>query len=166
MRSAQRTFLSLGSRADRCPDSTISFLLAMLQPKRTKYRRQHRLRSQNKGVATRGTKISFGEIGIKALSAGEVTARQIEAARRAITRAVKRGGKVWIRVFPDKVLTAKGAEVPMGSGKGAPDHWVTQVKPGKMLFEMSGADPKLMREALEKATYKLPVKCRIIDTNL
>ena len=138
----------------------------MLQPKKTKFRRLHRLRSQRNGIATRGTNIAFGEIAIKAMTAGEVTARQIEAARRTIARAVKRGGKVWIRIFPDKVLTAKGAEVPMGSGKGAPDHWVHQVKPGKILFEMAGADPDLMRKALKLATYKLPVKCKIITTEI
>lgn len=138
----------------------------MLQPKRVKHRKQHRLRSQTKGVATRGTDVSFGQIGIKAVTAGELSARQIEAARRTITRAVKRGGKVWIRVFPDKVLTAKGAEVPMGSGKGAPDKWVTQVKPGKMLFEMAGAEEALMREALHLASYKLPIKCKIVTPEI
>ncbi len=134
----------------------------MLQPKRTKFRRHHRGRSQSQGIATRGNKISFGQVAIKALTAGEITARQIEAARRSIARAVKRGGKIWIRIFPDKVVTIKGAEVPMGSGKGSPDRWVTQVLPGKILFEMAGADLALMREALHLATYKLPVKCRII----
>lgn len=138
----------------------------MLQPKKTKFRRLHRLRSQGKGVATRGTTISFGEIAIKATTAGEITARQIEATRRVIARSVKRGGKIWIRVFPDKVLTAKGAEVPMGSGKGAPDQWVVQVKPGKVLFEMGGADMDLMREALTKATYKLPVQCKVITPEI
>jgi large subunit ribosomal protein L16 len=138
----------------------------MLQPKKTKFRRQHRMRSQGKGLATRGTKIAFGEIAIKAVGATELTARQIEAARRTIARAVKRGGKIWIRVFPDKVLTAKSGEVPMGSGKGAPDHWVTQVLPGKILFEMAGADPELMREALKLAIYKLPVKCKIVTNEL
>lgn len=138
----------------------------MLQPKKTKFRRQHRLRSQSKGLATRGAEIAFGEIAIKATSRGEMTARQIEAARRTITRAVKRGGKVWIRVFPDKILTAKGAEVPMGSGKGAPDKWVSQIKPGRILFEMAGADMALMRNALDLATYKLPVKCKIITKDI
>jgi len=138
----------------------------MLQPKKTKFRRLHRLRSQNRGISTRGAGIAFGEIAIKAVAAGEISARQIEAARRTIARAVKRGGKTWIRVFPDKVLTAKGAEVPMGSGKGAPDSWVTQVKPGRILFEMAGAEKDLMRNALKLATYKLPVKCKIIDTEI
>ncbi len=134
----------------------------MLEPKRPKHRKLFRLRAQSKGVATRGVKIAYGEIAIKAVTGGEVSARQIEAARRAITRAVKRGGKVWIRVFPDKILTSKGAEVPMGSGKGAPDKWVIQVKPGRILFEMGGAEEPLMRNALKLATYKLPVKCKII----
>lgn len=138
----------------------------MLQPKRTKFRRQHRLRSQSKGISTRGSRISFGEIGIKAVEAGEITARQIEAARRAITRSVKRGGKVWIRIFPDKILTAKSGEVPMGSGKGAPDHWVTQVKPGKVMFEMAGVEEELMRHALKLAIYKLPIKCKIVTNEI
>ena len=138
----------------------------MLQPKRVKHRKQHRLRSQSKGIATRGAAVSFGEIAIKTVQAGEITARQIEAARRTITRAVKRGGKVWIRIFPDKILTAKGAEVPMGSGKGAPDKWVSQVKPGRVLFEMAGADEALMREALKLAIHKLPVKCKIVTPEL
>jgi len=138
----------------------------MLQPKRTKFRKQHRLRSQRKGASQRGNKISFGTIGIKALSAGEINARQIEAARRAIARAVKRGGKVWIRVFPDKILTAKSGEVPMGSGKGAPDKWVEQVLPGRVLFEMAGVEEEVMREALKLATYKLSVKCKIITKEI
>lgn len=135
----------------------------MLQPKKTKYRRLHRMRSQNKGVATRGSSIAYGEMALKTVQDGEITARQIEAARRAIARAVKRGGKVWIRVFPDKVLTAKSGEVPMGSGKGAPDKWVAQVLPGKVLFEMSGVSPELMKDALKRASYKLCVKCRVVS---
>ncbi|MCK5460892.1 50S ribosomal protein L16 [Candidatus Gracilibacteria bacterium] len=138
----------------------------MLQPKRTKYRKLHRLRSQNKGVATRGSVISFGEIGLKAVTAGEITARQIEAARRTIARSVKRGGKVWVRIFPDKVLTAKSGEVPMGSGKGAPDKWVAQVLPGKILFEMSGVEEELMRKAMKLASYKLCVKSKVIGTEI
>ncbi len=138
----------------------------MLQPKRTKFRRLHRLRSQGKGVATRGNQISFGEIAIKAITGGELTARQIESARRTIARAVKRGGKTWIRVFPDKVLTAKGAEVPMGSGKGSPDKWVVQIRPGKILFEMAGAELELMRKAMSLATYKLPLQCKIITPDI
>lgn len=138
----------------------------MLQPKKTKFRKIHRLRSQRKGVATKGASIAFGEIGIKSLEAGEITARQIEAARRAIARAVKRGGKIWIRIFPDKVLTAKSGEVPMGSGKGAPDKWVAQVLPGTILFEMGGADKELMREALKLACYKLSVKTKVVTPEL
>lgn len=140
--------------------------ISMLQPKKTKFRKIHRLRSQSKGVATRGIAIAYGEIAIKATTRGELTSRQIEAARRTITRTVKRGGKVWIRVFPDKILTSKGAEVPMGSGKGAPDKWVTQIKPGKILFEMAGADMELMRKALDLAIYKLPLKCKIITREI
>ena len=135
----------------------------MLEPKRSKHRKQFRLRSHAKGISTRGSRIVYGDIGIKAVTAGEISARQIESARRTITRAVKRGGKVWIRIFPDKILTSKGAEVPMGSGKGAPDKWVAQVKPGRMLFEMAGASQDLMRKALKLATYKLSVKCKIIS---
>ncbi len=135
----------------------------MLEPKRTKHRKQFRLRSQNKGISTRGNTIAYGDIAMKATTAGEISARQIEAARRTISRAIKRGGKVWIRVFPDKVITAKGAEVPMGSGKGAPDRWVAQVKPGRILFEMSGAEMPLMRKALKLAAYKLCVKCKIVS---
>jgi len=138
----------------------------MLQPKRTKFRKQHRMRSQSKGIATRGSSIAFGELAIKTVEAGEITARQIEAARRTIARAVKRGGKTWIRIFPDKVLSAKGAEVPMGSGKGAPDHWVSQVKPGRIIFEMAGAEESLMRNALKLAIYKLPVKCKVISNEI
>ncbi len=138
----------------------------MLQPKKTKFRRMHRLRSQSKGISVRGATISFGDVAIKAVTSGEITARQIEAARRAITHSVKRGGKIWIRIFPDKVLTAKGAEVPMGSGKGAPDKWVSQVKKGKILFEMAGAEIAVMREALRLATYKLPVKCKVITKDI
>ncbi len=134
----------------------------MLEPKRPRRRKIFRLRSQKKGIATRGAQIAYGDMAIKAMTAGEISARQIEAARRTITRAIKRGGKVWIRIFPDKVITAKGAEVPMGSGKGAPDRWVSQVKPGKILFEIAGADEALMREALHLATYKLCVKCKIV----
>jgi len=130
----------------------------MLQPKKTKHRKQFRLRSQSKGISTRGATIAFGKIAIKAV--------QVEATRRVISRASKRGGKTWIRIFPQKVLTSKGAEVPMGSGKGAPDKWVCQVKPGRILFEMAGADMATMKEALRLAIYKLPIKCKIITTEI
>ena len=135
----------------------------MLEPKRPRRRKVFRLRSQNKGVATRGISLAYGDMGIKAITGGEISARQIEAARRAISRAIKRGGKVWIRIFPDKILTAKGAEVPMGSGKGAPDKWVAQVKPGRIIFELSGAEEDVMRNALKLAAYKLCVKCKIVS---
>lgn len=126
----------------------------------------HRMRSQNRGVATRGSRIAYGDMALKTVEDGELTARQIEAARRAIARAVKRGGKIWIRVFPDKILTAKSGEVPMGSGKGAPDKWVAQVLPGKILFEMSGVEPELARKALKLASYKLCVKCKVVSNQI
>ncbi len=132
----------------------------MLQPKRLKYRKQHRGRM--KGVATRGNTIAFGEYGLQSLDPGWITARQIEAARRAITHHLKRGGKVWIRIFPDKVVTAKPAETRMGSGKGAPDHYVAVVKPGRVLFEVGGVRPELAHEALRLAQYKLPVQTRFL----
>ncbi len=138
----------------------------MLQPKKTKYRKQFRLRSQNRGIATKGTSFAFGEIGLRTISAGEISARQIEAARRVISRSVKRGGKVWIRIFPDKILTSKGAEMPMGKGKGAPDTWVAQVLPGKMLFEISGVATDLMKKSLKLASYKLCVKCKIVTSEI
>lgn len=138
----------------------------MLQPKKTKFRKQFRRRGQSTGISVRGATVAFGQVGLKATTAGEISARQIEAARRVITRSAKRGGKVWIRIFPDKVLTAKGAEVPMGSGKGAPDKWVMQVKPGRILFEMAGVDPQVMTDALKAAAYKLPVKCKVVTPEL
>jgi len=138
----------------------------MLQPKRTKHRKQFRMRSQGKGHATRGTTIAFGEIGLMTTTAGEISARQIEATRRVIARSMKRGGKVWIRTFPDKILTAKGAEVPMGSGKGSPDKWVCQVLPGKVLFEIAGLPMDVMINSLKSAAYKLPVKCKVITQDI
>lgn len=138
----------------------------MLQPKKTKFRKQHRLRSQRKGMATRGSSIAYGEVALKSTDAGEITARQIEAARRTIARALKRGGKVWIRVFPDKLLTAKSGEVPMGSGKGAPDKWVASVRPGKIIFEISGVEESVMRNALKLAAYKLSVKSKIVSKEI
>ena len=138
----------------------------MLQPKRTKHRKQFRLRSQNKTHATRGISLAYGQYGIKATGNGEFSARQIEASRRVITHALKRGGKVWIRVFPDKILTSKGAEVPMGSGKGAPDKWVCQICPGKILFEVAGAEASQMKKALKLAIYKIPMKCQIVSKEI
>jgi large subunit ribosomal protein L16 len=133
----------------------------MLLPKRTKYRKQHRGRM--KGRAGRGNTLSFGEFGLQALEPCWMTSRQIEAARRAIVRHVKRGGKLWIRVFPDKPVTAKPAETRMGAGKGAVDHWVAVVKPGRMIFEISGVSEDAAREAMRLASHKLPVRTRFVD---
>lgn len=137
----------------------------MLVPKKLKFRKLHRGRSQLKGKAMRGSSMSFGEYGLKAMTAGEITSRQIEAARRAITHYCKRGGKIWIRLFPMKPLTEKGAETPMGSGKGAIDRYVDVVKPGKIIFEMNGVTEEIAREALRRASHKLPVKCKIIKSH-
>ncbi len=128
----------------------------MLSPKRVKYRK--RQRGRLKGTAQRGAAVSFGEFGLKATTGGYLTARQIEAARRAMTRRVKRGGKMWIRIFPDVPVTKKPAETRMGSGKGSPEYWVAKIKPGRVLFEMSGVDEDLAREALKLAAFKLPVR--------
>ncbi len=133
----------------------------MLQPKRTKFRKMHRGRRQ--GSAQGGNRVDFGDFGLKATSAAWVTARQIEAARRAITRHFRRGGQVWIRVFPDKPVTSKPAETRMGSGKGAVDRWVAVVKPGRVLFEVSGIEQDLAREALRLASQKLPVSTTMIS---
>src|SRR3989338_1541931 len=128
----------------------------MLQPKRTKYRKQ--FKGSNRGIATRGTKVSFGEYGIKALEHANITARQLEAARRAMSHHIKRGGKVWIRVFPDKPITKKPLEVRQGSGKGNVEYWVALVQPGKIIFEIEGVTEDLAREALGLAAAKLPVR--------
>lgn len=128
----------------------------MLSPKRVKYRK--RQRGRLKGTAQRGAAVSFGEYGLKATTGGYLTARQIEAARRAMTRRVKRGGKMWIRIFPDVPVTKKPAETRMGSGKGTPEFWVAKIKPGRVLFEMSGVDEALAREAFKLAAFKLPVR--------
>ncbi len=132
----------------------------MLQPKRVKYRKQQR--GRNRGLAHRGNTVAFGEFGLMALERSWITSRQIEAARRAITHHVKRGGKVWIRIFPDKPMTAKPAETRMGSGKGAVDHYVAVVKPGRVMFELGGVRPEIAHEALNLAAQKLPIKCKII----
>ncbi len=132
----------------------------MLQPKRTKFRRKQKGRI--KGIAQRGHTIAFGTFGLKALEPGWITSRQIEAARVAVTRAMKREGQVWIRVFPDKPITKKPAEVRMGKGKGAPEYWVAVVKPGTILFESSGTNTKLAQEALRLAAQKLPIKTQFI----
>lgn len=127
----------------------------MLQPKRTKFRKQQK--GRNRGVATRGNKVSFGEFGLKTLDRGRITSRQIEAARRAISRFIKRGGKVWIRIFPDKPITQKPLEVRQGSGKGNVEYWVALVQPGRVLFELDGVDRKDAEEAFRLAASKLPV---------
>ncbi len=132
----------------------------MLMPKRVKYRKQ--MRGRMKGRATRGTQIVFGEYGLQALEPAWITARQIEAARRAIVRHVRRRGKYWIRVFPDKPVTAKPAETRMGKGKGSVDHWVAVVKPGRIMFELSGVSEEMAREAMRLASHKLPIKCQFV----
>lgn len=132
----------------------------MLMPKRVKYRKQHRGRM--KGKAGRGMDIAFGDIGLQALEPSWITARQIEAARRAIVRYMKRRGKYWIRIFPDKPVTAKPAETRMGKGKGAVDHWVAVVRPGRVLFELAGVPDDVAREALRLAAHKLPIRTQVI----
>jgi large subunit ribosomal protein L16 len=132
----------------------------MLLPKRTKFRKQHR--GRNKGLSYRGSGVSFGEYGLMALEATWITSRQIEATRRTITNYVKRGGKVWIRIFPDKPVTQKPAETRMGGGKGSVDHWVAVVKPGRVMFELGGVREEIALEALNRAAQKLPIKCKII----
>ncbi len=128
----------------------------MLQPKRTKFRKQHK--GRNRGLALRGNTVSFGEYGLKSLQRGRITARQIEAARRAITRHVKRSGQLWIRIFPDKPITKKPLEVRMGKGKGSVEYWVAEVKPGTVLYEINGVPEEIAREAFQLAAAKLPVK--------
>lgn len=132
----------------------------MLMPKRTKFRRHHR--GDRSGHETRGTTVTFGDYALVAQDPAWITSRQIEAARRAITRAIKRGGKIWIRVFPDKPVTAKPAETRMGSGKGAPEYWVAVVKPGRILFEMDGVSEELAREAMRLAAHKLPIHTKFV----
>src|SRR5215216_1308586 len=133
----------------------------MLQPNRTKFRKAHKGRIH--GTATSGTSLTFGQFGLKALEPDRVTARQIEAARRAMTRHMKRAGRVWIRIFPDVPVSKKPIEVRMGSGKGTPEFWVTRIKPGRILFEIDGVTEILAREALELAAAKLPIKTRFIE---
>jgi len=132
----------------------------MLQPKRTKFRKAQK--GRNRGLAHRGSQIAFGDFGLKTLQPGWLTSRQIEASRIAVTRFMKRQGKVWIRVFPDKPITAKPAEVRMGKGKGAPSHWVAVIRPGRILFECEGVDVEQAREAMRLAAQKLPVKCKFV----
>jgi large subunit ribosomal protein L16 len=136
----------------------------MLSPKRTKFRKPHRGRLR--GTATRGNKIVFGDYGLQALEPVWLTSRQIEATRRSITRFVKRSGKLWIRVFPDKSITARAAESRMGSGKGAPDYWVAVIKPGHVLFEINGVSQTIAYQALKNASYKLPIKTKFIGREI
>ncbi len=133
----------------------------MLQPKRTKFRKQ--FKGRNRGIATTGNKVSFGEYGLKAITRGRITARQIEAARRALTRAIKRGGKVWIRIFPDKPITQKPLEVRQGKGKGNVEYWVALIQPGRMLFEIEGVTEELARQAFLLAAQKLPVTTEFVE---
>ena len=133
----------------------------MLQPKRTKYRKQQK--GRNRGLAFRGSSVSFGEYGLKAVGRGRITARQIEAARRAMTRHIKRGGKIWIRIFPDKPITKKPLEVRQGKGKGSVEYWVAQIQPGKMLYEMEGVSEEVAREAFTLAAAKLPVATKFVS---
>jgi len=132
----------------------------MLQPKRTKFRKQ--MKGRNRGLAQSGNRVSFGEFGLKAIGRGRITARQIEAARRTITRTVKRGGKLWIRVFPDKPISKKPLEVRMGKGKGNVEYWVAQIQPGRMLYEIEGVNEQLARQAFELAAAKLPVQTAFV----
>jgi large subunit ribosomal protein L16 len=136
----------------------------MLQPARRKYRKDHK--GRNRGLAMRGAHVSFGDFGLKATERGRLTARQIEAARRAITRHIKRGGRVWIRIFPDKPVSQKPAEVRMGNGKGNPEYWVAQIQPGKVLYEMDGVEETVAREAFLLAAAKLPLKTVFVARQL
>ena len=132
----------------------------MMQPKRTKFRKQQK--GRNRGLAQNGNAVSFGEYGLKAIGRGRITARQIEAARRAMTRHIKRGGKIWIRIFPDKPISKKPIEVRMGKGKGNVEYWVAQIQPGKMLYEMEGVSEDVAREAFRLAAAKLPISTRVV----
>ncbi len=136
----------------------------MLQPKRTKFRKQQK--GRNRGLALRGNKVSFGQYGLKATTRGRVTARQIEAARRAMTRHIKRGGRIWIRIFPDKPISKKPLEVRMGKGKGNPEYWVAMVKPGAVMYEMEGVSENIAREAMRLAAAKLPVRTTFISRHV
>ena len=136
----------------------------MLQPKRTKYRKQ--MKGKNRGLASRGSNVTFGEFGLKATGRGRITARQIEAARRAMTRHIKRCGKIWIRMFPDKPITKKPLEVRQGKGKGNVEYWVAQIQPGKILYEMSGVEETLAKEAFELAAAKLPIKTKFVSRQI
>ena len=136
----------------------------MLQPARTKYRKQQK--GRNTGVATRGNKVAFGEYGLKAIGRGRLTARQLEAARRALSRHIKRGGRIWIRVFPDKPISTKPAEVRMGNGKGNPEYFVCEIQPGKIIYEMDGVDAAIAKQAFALASAKLPFKTIVVHRML
>jgi len=136
----------------------------MLQPARTKYRKQQK--GRNTGNATRGAKVSFGEYGLKAIGRGRLTARQIEAARRALSRSIKRGGRIWIRVFPDKPVSTKPAEVRMGNGKGNPEYFVAEIQPGKIIYEMDGVDAAVAKQAFALAAAKLPIRTVLVHRML
>ena len=136
----------------------------MLQPKRTKYRKQ--MKGKNRGLASQGNAVSFGEYGLKATDRGRITARQIEAARKAMTRHIRRGGKIWIRIFPDKPITKKPLEVRQGKGKGNVEYWVAQIQPGRVLYEMSGVDENLAKEALTLAAAKLPINTKFVTRKI
>ena len=136
----------------------------MLQPKRTKFRKM--MKGRNRGLAQRGSKVSFGEYGLKAIGRGRLTARQIESARRAMTRHIKRGGRIWIRIFPDKPISKKPLEVRMGNGKGNPEYWVAEIQPGKVLYEMDGVNEALAREAFALAAAKLPIATTFVTRHL
>jgi large subunit ribosomal protein L16 len=136
----------------------------MLQPARTKYRKQQK--GRNTGVATRGNKVAFGEYGLKAVARGRLTARQLEAARRALSRHIKRGGRIWIRVFPDKPISQKPAEVRMGNGKGNPEYFVCEIQPGKIIYEMDGVDAAIAKQAFALASAKLPFKTIVVHRML
>ncbi|KPF67488.1 50S ribosomal protein L16 [Piscinibacterium candidicorallinum] len=136
----------------------------MLQPARRKYRKEQK--GRNTGVATRGATVAFGEYGLKAIGRGRLTARQIEAARRAMTRHIKRGGRIWIRIFPDKPISQKPAEVRMGNGKGNPEYYVAEIQPGKVLYEMDGVGEEMAREAFRLAAAKLPLQCVFVTRQI
>lgn len=136
----------------------------MLQPARRKYRKEQK--GRNTGIATRGTAVSFGDFGLKAVGRGRLTARQIEAARRAMVRHIKRGGRIWIRIFPDKPISKKPAEVRMGNGKGNPEYYVAEIQPGKVLYEMDGVAEDLAREAFRLAAAKLPLQCVFVTRQI
>ena len=136
----------------------------MLQPQKTKFKKQHK--GRNKGLATVSNKVSFGEYGLKAITRGRITARQIEAARRTITHKIKRGGKIWIRIFPDKPITKKPLEVRQGKGKGNVEYWVAQIQPGKMLYELEGVSADLAKQAFKLASAKLPIKTTFVSRSM